>query len=64
MKSWEFTDEQKKEIQERQREIGLQFDPETGRRRTGSEGESTGEGEDMQAVERRSRPEKDDDNIR
>lgn len=63
MKSWEFTDEQKREIQKQQREIGLQYDPETGRRR--GEGESTGDDEDVEGVENRSRHiEKDDGDIR
>ena len=33
-KSWELSDEQKKEVQEKQREIGAEYDPETGKRET------------------------------
>jgi len=32
-RSWELTEDQKKEIQEQQREIGAQYDPETGRKK-------------------------------
>ena len=32
-KSWELTEDQKKEIQEQQAEIGAQYDPETGRKK-------------------------------
>lgn len=40
-KSWELSDEQKKEMQENQREIGTMYDPETGRKR--GEGENVDE---------------------
>ena len=49
-KSWELTEEQKKEINERNREIGAQFDPETGRRK--GETENTGDNEDVERGER------------
>lgn len=48
-KSWELTDDLKQEIQERQREIGAQYDPETGRKR--GETENTGDNEDVEGVE-------------
>ena len=32
-KSWELTEDQKKEIQEQQAEIGAQYDQETGRKK-------------------------------
>lgn len=31
-KSWELTDDQKKEIEQRSREIAAQYDPETGKK--------------------------------
>ena len=62
MRSWEFTDEQKKEIQERQREIGRQFDPETGRRKNTAE--NTGDAEDVEGLDSRERSiEKEDGHI-
>lgn len=66
-KSWELTDDQKKEIQEKQREIGAEYDPETGRKK--GEAENTGDNEDVEGMEDaesrdgRERVE-DDDNIR
>lgn len=65
-RSWELTEDQKKEIQEQQREIGAQYDPETGRKK--SETENTGDNEDVEGVEdmegRNHREIKDDENIR
>ena len=70
-KSWELTDDQKKEIQEQQAEIGAQYDPETGRKK--GETENTGDNEDVEGMEdvedveasRNSRERiDDDDNIR
>ena len=66
-KSWELTDEQKKEIQEKQREIGAEYDPETGRKK--GQTENTGDNEDvesMEDVESRDGRERgdDDDNIK
>lgn len=66
-KSWELTEDQKKEIQEKQREIGEQYDPETGRKK--GETENTGDNEDvegMEDIEARNGRERidDDDNIR
>lgn len=65
-RSWELTEDQKKEIQEQQREIGAQYDPETGRKK--GETENTGDNEDVEGVEsvegpKRSRND-DDENIR
>ena len=66
-KSWELTDDQKKEIQEKQREIGAEYDPETGRKR--GQTENTGDNEDVEGaedIETRNRRGRDDDdeNIR
>lgn len=67
-KSWELTEDQKKEIQEQQAEIGAQYDPETERKK--GETENTGDNEDVEGVEEveasRNGREKndDDDNIR
>ena len=53
-KSWELSDEQKKEIQEKQREIGAEYDPETGKKRNSVEGtEDTGDNEDVENTENR-----------
>ncbi len=63
-KSWELTEDQKKEIQEKQREIGEQYDPETGRKK--GEAENTGDNEDVEGMEdveaRNGRERIDDDN--
>ena len=48
-KSWELTEDQKKEIQEQQAEIGAQYDPETGRKK--GETENTGDSEDVEGME-------------
>ena len=67
-KSWELTEDQKKEIQEQQAEIGAQYDPETGRKK--GETENTGDNEEVEEMEdgeasRNSRERiDDDDNIR
>lgn len=62
-RSWELTEDQKKEIQEQQREIGAQYDPETGRKK--GEGENTGDSEDVESMEGRNHREiEDDENIR
>lgn len=50
-KSWELTDDQKKEIQEKQAEIGAEYDPETGRKK--GETENTGDNEDVEGIEAR-----------
>lgn len=49
VKSWELTEDQKKEIQEQQVEIGAQYDPETGRKKC--ETENTGDNEDVEGME-------------
>ncbi len=67
-KSWELTEDQKKEIQEKQAEIAAQYDPETGRKK--GETEDTGDDEDVEGMEdveasRNGRDRiDDDDNIR
>ena len=62
-KSWELTEEQKKEIQEKQREIGAEYDPETGKRKVDTE--NTGDNEDVEGIESRQGRERiDDEDIR
>lgn len=61
-KSWELTEDQKKEIQEQQAEIGVQYDPET--RRKKGETENTGDNEDVEASRNGRERIDDDDNIR
>ncbi len=63
-KSWELTDDQKKEIQEKQAEIGAEYDPETGRKK--GETENTGDNEDVEGIEARNGRNRvdDDENIR
>lgn len=61
-KSWELTEDQKKEIQEHQAEIGAQYDPETGRKK--GETENTGDNEDVEASRNSRERIDDDDNIR
>lgn len=66
-KSWELTEDQKKEIQERQAEIGAQYDPETGRKK--GQTENTGDNEDVEGTEdietgRNGRERIDDEDIR
>lgn len=64
-RSWELTDEQKKEIQEKQREIGAEFDPETGKRKNETENiDNTGDEEDVEGIERGRNHETDDEDIR
>ncbi len=64
-KSWEFTEEEKKEIQEKQREIGLQFDPETGMRKVETENvDNTGDEEEAENIGKGREREIDDGNIR
>lgn len=65
-RSWELTEDQKKEIQEQQREIGAQYDPETGRKK--GQTENTGDNEDVEGVESVEGPNRsrndDDESIR
>lgn len=63
-RTWELTEDQKKEIQEKQREIGAEYDPETGRRK--GQTENTGDNEDVEGMESRNGRERidDDENIR
>ncbi len=64
-KSWELNEDQKKEIQEKQAEIGAEYDPETGRKK--GQTENTGDNEDVEAtenIEHGKNREIDDDNVR
>lgn len=66
-KSWELSDEQKKDIEERSREIGAEYDPETGKKK--NQAESTGDNEDVEGMDsadmnRERNNEVDDDNVR
>ena len=64
-KSWELTDEQKKEIQARQKEIAEQYDPETGKKKNQVENtDNTGDDEDVENMENSRKREIDDDNVR
>ena len=64
-KSWELTEDQKKEIQEQQAEIGAQYDPETGRKKGETEDNEDVEGmEDVEASRNSRERIDDDDNIR
>ena len=63
-RSWELTEDQKKEFDEKHLEISAKFDPETGRRK--GETENTGDNEDVEGVESRNGRERvdEDENIR
>jgi len=66
-RSWELTDEQKKEVNERSREIGAEYDPETGKKK--GQAESTDDNEDVEGNDSADRSHQhsrdvDDDNIR
>lgn len=63
-KSWELTEDQKREIQKRQEEIGAEYDPETGRKKGTTE--NVGDNEDVEGMETRNGREKfyDDDYVR
>ena len=66
-KSWELSDEQKKEFDEKSKEIAAEYDPETGKKK--GQTESTGESEDVEGVDsedmNRGRTKaSDDDNVR
>lgn len=66
-KSWELSEEQKKEIDERSKEIAAEYDPETGKKKNQSE--STGDGEDVEGMDsadmsRERSKDTDDDNVR
>ena len=64
-KSWELTEEQKAEFNERSRQIGSQFDPETGKRKSDVEDvDGTNEDEQIGQRERDITKEADDDNVR
>lgn len=63
--SWELTDEQKKEINEKNRELASQYDPETGKKKNV---ENTGDDEPIERQRGGGRearePKDDDENIR
>lgn len=63
-KSWELSDEQKKEINERNRETGQQFDPETGRRKGATDNPDDVEDTEKSERVREKEREIDDDNVR
>ena len=64
-KSWELTEEQKAEMNERLRDVGSQFDQETGRRKSEVEDvDGTNEDEQIGQRERDITKEADDDNVR
>lgn len=64
-RSWELTDDQKKEIEERSREISAQYDPETGKKKNTVENvDNTGDDEEVEGMENGRQREVDDDNIR
>ena len=48
-KSWELSDEQKKEINERSKEIAAEYDSETGKKNEKTE--STGDNEDVEGMD-------------
>ena len=68
-KSWELSDEQKQEHAERSKEIGAQYDQETGNKK---ESDPTGEGDDTENMDNQSDMDRggerqrqvDDDNVR
>lgn len=60
--SWELTEEQKKEINEKNRELAKEYDPETGRKKNV---DNTGDEEDVERQRGGGRYSRDDDdNIR
>ena len=64
-RSWELTDDQKKEIEERSREIAAQYDPETGKKKNTVENvDNTGDDEEVEGMENGRQREVDDDKIR
>lgn len=64
-RSWELTEDQKKEIQEKQREIGAEYDPETGKKKGSVENvDDTGDDEEVEGMESSRQREVDDENIR
>lgn len=50
-KSWELTDDQKKEIEQRSREIAAQYDPETGKKKNAVENVDNPDDEGVEGME-------------
>ncbi len=64
-KSWELTDDQKKEIEQRSREIAAQYDPETGRKKNAVDNvDNPDDDEEVEGMENGRQREVDDDNVR
>lgn len=62
-KSWELTDDQKKEIEQRSREIAAQYDPETGKKKNTVDNVDNPDDE-VEGMENGRQRKIDDDNIR
>lgn len=63
-KSWELTEDQKKEIEQRSREIAAQYDPETGKKKNAVENVDNPDDEEVEGMENGRNREIDDDNVR
>lgn len=63
-KSWELTDDQKKEIEQRSREIAAQYDPETGKKKNAVDNVDNPDDDEIQERERVRQRDMDDDNVR
>lgn len=63
-RSWELTDDQKKEIEERSREISAQYDHETGKKKNAVENvDNPDDDEEVEGMEN-SRQREADENVR
>ena len=62
LKSWEFTDEEKKRINEESRKVAEQYDPVTGKKKNSVE--STGDNEDVESIGSWEKIKDDDDRVR
>ena len=63
-KSWELTDDQKKEIELRSREIAVQYDPETGKKKNAVDNVDNPDDDEVEGMENGRQRKIDDDNIR
>lgn len=63
-KSWELTDDQKKEIELRSREIAAQYDPETGKKKNAVDNVDNPDDDEVEGMENGRQRKIDDDNIR
>ena len=63
-KSWELTDDQKKEIEQRSREIAAQYDPETGKKKNAVDNVDNPDDDEVEGTENGRQRKIDDDNIR